>query len=199
VDVLVSVQSKDVLLVEERIQSDKKSKRANKSHVWQKLLEHESLVMDMVKHFSSTNYSATKLQFGNRVQRAMGEAVFPPQSTLKSWCDKVADGQPMKQKQGGKVLILSREHQADLLETIEAIRGADLAVSWKVVRRHALALIRIRKIPLAEGSKFPSKSWCKVHILFSLCLSYFPDVSLSEWVLKAKSNKSRAKDASGRC
>ncbi len=63
-DVLVSVQSKDVLLVEERIQSDKKSKRTNKSHVWQKLLEHESVVMDMVKHFSSTNYSATKLQLG---------------------------------------------------------------------------------------------------------------------------------------
>jgi hypothetical protein len=144
--------------------SASKKKRPNNSKEWKRLVDnHEELVAEMVIYFSSHPYAATVLHYKDRVAVALGVAtLFPPQATLKLWADKATSGKAMKLNQGGTASILSPELQCDLLEIVDAIRAADLAMHWKVVRRHALALISVKHVVLPPGSKFPSKSWCKV-------------------------------------
>ena len=173
--------------LQEEAAGRKKKTRTNNSKLWRRLLdEHSLLVADMVKSFSAVGYTVTKKLFSDRVKAALKESVFPPHATLEQWVAKATNGAPMKAIQGGRRSLLSLDHQADLLETIFAIRGVGLPVHAETVARHAVALMRLHKI---QFSKQPSKSWCKSILLFSFLyfrfVSFF-GLSQAEWVCQTR-------------
>jgi hypothetical protein len=170
-DVEVLLANESAVEAERTLQGEKK-KRKNQSMLWTRLVdEHADLVGELVKYYRDHKHSDAKTIFGERVAKALQEPdVFPPRGTLNRWLRNADAGAALKTKQGGSTSVLSQELQNMLLDTIRSIREASLKVNWKVVRRHALALMQMRGVVLTKkNEKFPSAAWCRV----SVCLLLF--------------------------
>jgi DDE superfamily endonuclease len=115
----------------------------------------------MTMHLKNTSYASLKLQYEARVHAALGGVkVFPPRQTVDRWGMNAQNAEPIKLPKAGRAPVFGREPQKLLLQTLLAIRKADLPVNWHTTRRHTLAIAQ--KLKLELPPKFPSRSWCKV-------------------------------------